>query len=161
MKLFMVRTRWKNVAIILLAMFFLLRVLSTALIPSLFGMLVYRERISIVTRILFSGILSKLLIFRMKSIEYLTNDLSSFTCGCNMWSIYFDILIVWQSIELITALTGFPFLRIFRNILNCGAFASELVLAVFSSKKSNVFNSLILVLSLVQFNSILWFGNFL
>ena len=107
MKLFRVKARWRNVVLILAAMFFHFGVVSTALIPSLFGVLVYRERPSIVTKMLFSGILTKLLIFRIKSVESLTHD--SFTCSCNTWSIYFDIFVVWQSTGLTTGLPGFPF----------------------------------------------------
>ena len=148
---------------ILVEMVFRFGVVSTALIHSLFGIFVYRERTSIVTKILFSGILSKLLIFRIKSLEILTYDLSSFTCGCNRWSTYFDIFVVWQSTEVTTGLLRFSFLWIFGNILNCDIFASELfrLFAVFSSMRFNAFNSSIFVLTLVLFSSVVSFGNFL
>ena len=88
-KLFRVKSRWKNVVMILAAMFFGFSVFSTTLIPLMFGMVLYRERRSIVTRMMFSGILSKLLFF---------------------WSIYFNIFVMWQSTEQTTYLPGFPFL---------------------------------------------------
>ena len=57
MKLLRDKARRRNVVIILVAVFFFcLRVVLTALIPSLFGMFVYREQTAIVTRTLFSGI---------------------------------------------------------------------------------------------------------
>ena len=160
-KLSRVRARWRNAVIIPVKTIFCFRAVSTALMPSLFGMFVYRERTSNVTRMLILGILSKLLIFRMKSVESLTYDLSSFTYGCNTWSIYFDNFLVWQSTKLTTSLPGFPFLWIFGNILNCGIFASELfrLLVVFSSKRPNVSNSSILILALVLFSSVVSFGN--
>ena len=63
--------------IIFVVMFFHFKVVSPSLIPSLFGMFLYREGASIVTKMLFSGFLSKSLIFHKKSVEPLTYDLSS------------------------------------------------------------------------------------
>ena len=79
-----------------------------------------------VTRMLLSVIFSMLLILHMKSVESWTYDLSSFTCGCNWLSIYFEIFVVWQSIQLPTVLPGFPLPQILGTILNCSVFASEL-----------------------------------
>ena len=58
MKLLRDKARRRNVVIILVAvlLFFCLRVVLTALIPSPFGMFVYREQTASVTRTLFSGI---------------------------------------------------------------------------------------------------------
>ena len=61
-----------------------------------------------VTRMLLLGSFSMLLIFRMKSVEALTYDLSSFTCGCDWLSMCFEIFVIWQSIEQTTGLPGFP-----------------------------------------------------
>ena len=89
---------------ILAAIFFGFSVISTTLIPLMFGMVLYRERRSIVTRMMLSGILSKLLFF---------------------WPIYFNIFVMWQSAEQTTYLPGFPFLWILGNIVNCDVFASK------------------------------------
>ena len=45
-----------------------------------------------------------LLILCVKSVESLTYNFSSFTCGCNWLSMHFEIFVVWQSIELTTGL---------------------------------------------------------
>ena len=78
------------------------------------------------------------------------NGLSSFACGCYWWSIYFEIFVVWQSIELTTGLLGFPSLWTLRNVLNCifFFFASELnkSFAIFSWKRYDALNSSIILL---------------
>ena len=63
--------------------FFSFQGVSAASIPSFSGTFVYRERTSMVTRMLLLGTFSKLLIFRMKSVEFLTYGLSSFACDYN------------------------------------------------------------------------------
>ena len=61
-KLFNVKAKRRNVEIILAPIFFLFRVASTAYsIPSLFGILVYRESTSM-------ELISMLLIFRLKYV---------------------------------------------------------------------------------------------
>ena len=150
--------------IILPAMIFCFRVVSTAMIPSLFGMFVCKGWASIVTRMLFSETLSKLLIFRLKFVELLTYDLSSFTCGCNTWSIYFNIFVVWQTTEVVTGLPGFPFCKFSEIswivvVLLLNFLGYKLLSCL--SKSTNVFNCSILVLTLFLFSSVVSLGNFL
>ena len=71
-KLFKIRINFKKVIIILVALFLHFNDISTACMSSLCEMMVYRERAeSNVIEILFSGILPRLFIFLMKSVESL------------------------------------------------------------------------------------------
>ena len=155
-KLFNVKAKRRNVEIILAPIFFLFKVASTAYsIPSLFGILVYRESTSM-------ELISMLLIFRLKSVKSLTNDLSSFTCGCNWLSMYFKIFVVWQSIELTIDLPGFLSLWTLGNILNCSVFAFDLneSFATFSFKRCNDFSLLIVLFTFIRLISVLGIVNF-
>ena len=59
-------------------MFLRFHVVSTTFMPSFCGMLLYSERTSIVAKMLFSGILPRLFIFLMRSVESLTLDFNFF-----------------------------------------------------------------------------------
>ena len=72
MKLFNVGINLKKVMITHVGLFFCFNVVPTAFLPSLYEMLVCNERTCVLSKVPFSGILPRLFIFWMKSVESLT-----------------------------------------------------------------------------------------
>ena len=84
-----VKTKWRNVEIIVICIFFSFQGCFRSCNSFLFAIFVCGEHTSMVARMLLSSFFSMLMIFSMKSTESLIDDLSYFTRGCNWWSMYF------------------------------------------------------------------------